>query len=702
MDKNTITGLLLMGAVILGFMWLNKPRQDELKRMQEEAEMQARQETEKADNGAVLTLDSVSAAEIADISSTVSRFGKTDTVTHLTTLAAPRADITLDAQGRLGGTVETSAGPVGVAAIVASDYGTMPKAQAAEAVANLRSALAEVARYKGFARYLGGDSTTVKLANKLVTLEISNKGAAIASAVLNNYKRYDSAQVQLMAPGLDEMNFTLTTASQRFDTRHFYFTPTQVNDTTVMMSLDLGDGATFGIRYTLPEDSYLVNIDVIQSGMQAVIPSSVATIDFDWTSTMQRNEAGRMFEERNSAIYYMFANGDVDNLSESKTDEEELTERVKWIGYKNQFFSSVLVARTNFAGAYLDSEVLENSKNYLKKMTTRAQLDYSAALENPVSMTLFLGPNSYPLLDDLQEQITPDENLHLTRLVPLGWTLFRWINTWIVIPIFDVMGQWISSYGLIILLLTIFIKIILFPFTYKSYMSQAKMRVLAPEISEINEKYPGQENAMKRQQETMALYSRAGASPFSGCLPMLLQMPILIAMFNFFPSAIELRGQSFLWAKDLSAPDAIVSWTTNIPLISSTFGNHISLFCLLMTVVNILYMKINMQSQPTGNSMPGMKAMMYLMPLMFLVFFNNYASGLSYYYFLSLLITIAQTYIFRKVVNEEKVRAQMAANAKKPRKKSGFMARLEEAQRQQQAMLREQQKRQQRSGKGNR
>ena len=233
-------------------------------------------------------------------------------------------------------------------------------------------------------------------------------------------------------------------------------------------------------------------------------------------------------------------------------------------------------------------------------------------------------------------------------------------------------------------------------------MSQAKMRVLAPEIKEINDKYPGNENAMKRQQETMALYSRAGASPFSGCLPMLLQLPILIAMFNFFPSAIELRGQSFLWAKDLSAPDAIVSWTTNIPLISSTVGNHLSLFCLLMTAVNIIYTKINMQNQPGGTTMPGMKMMMYLMPLMFLVFFNNYAAGLSYYYFLSLLITIAQTYIFRKVVNEDKVRAQMAENARKPKKKSGFMARLEEAQRQQQAMLREQQKRQQQGGKGRR
>ena len=258
----------------------------------------------------------------------------------------------------------------------------------------------------------------------------------------------------------------------------------------------------------------------------------------------------------------------------------------------------------------------------------------------------------------------------------------------IVIPVFTLLGKYIASYGIIILLLTIFIKLILFPFTYKSYMSQAKMRVLAPEIKEINDKYPGQENAMKRQQESMALYSRAGASPMSGCLPMLLQMPILIAMFRFFPSAIELRGQSFLWAADLSAPDYIISLPFAIPFL----GSKLSLFCLLMTATNIIYTRINMQNQPGGNSMPGMKWMMYLMPVMFLFFFNNYAAGLSYYYLLSLLITIIQTYIFRQVVNEEKVRATMKANAKKPKKKSGFMARLEEAQRQQQAMLREQEK----------
>ena len=242
--------------------------------------------------------------------------------------------------------------------------------------------------------------------------------------------------------------------------------------------------------------------------------------------------------------------------------------------------------------------------------------------------------------------------------------------------------------GMMISVLTVFIKIILFPFTYKSFMSQAKMRVLQPEIKAINEKYPGQENAMTRQQKTMELYSRAGASPFSGCLPMLLQMPILVAMFWFFPSCIELRGESFLWAHNLAAPDYIFTLPFTIPW----YGNHVSLFCLMMTVVNIIYTRINMQNQPGGDAMPGMKWMMYLMPVMFLFFFNDYASGLSYYYFLSLLITIIQTWVFRKCINQDKVRQKMMENAKKPRKKSGLLARLEEAQRQQQAAMREMQK----------
>ena len=329
--------------------------------------------------------------------------------------------------------------------------------------------------------------------------------------------------------------------------------------------------------------------------------------------------------------------------------------------------------------------------DYLKSLQAEAVVtDYDWNAANPASFHLFIGPNLYPLLSDLDDSISPDEDLNLTKLIPLGWSIFRWINTLVVIPVFNFLGQFISNYGIIILLLTIFIKLILFPLTYKSYKSQAVMRILAPDIKAINEKYPGNDNALTRQQKTMALYSQAGASPMSGCLPLLLQMPILFAMFSFFPSCIELRGQSFLWAHDLSAPDAIISWSGNIPLVTKYFGNHISLFCLLMTATNIIYTYINTQSQ--ASSMPGMKWMMYLMPVFFMIFFNNYASGLSYYYFLSLLITIIQTYAMRYVIKEDDVRRRMKEAAKKPKKKSGFMARLEEMQRQQQAMMREQQK----------
>ena len=279
----------------------------------------------------------------------------------------------------------------------------------------------------------------------------------------------------------------------------------------------------------------------------------------------------------------------------------------------------------------------------------------------------------------------------MPKLIPLGYKFFRWINTGIIIPIFTFLGKYFTNYGVIILLMTLIIKAVLMPLTFKSYMSSARMRVLKPQMEEINAKYPGQDKAMDRQRATMELYSNAGVNPMSGCLPLLLQMPILLAMFAFFPSSIELRQQPFLWADDLSSYDAIFTWDAYIPLITPYFGNHISLFCLLMTITNILYTKINMDSTGGGQQMPGMKLMMYLMPLMFLFIFNNYASGLSYYYFVSLLITIIQTYIFRKCINEEKVLAKLKENQKKPRKKSGFMARLEEAQRQQQAALKRQQ-----------
>ena len=420
-------------------------------------------------------------------------------------------------------------------------------------------------------------------------------------------------------------------------------------------------------------------------------------MDFVWSQKMSRHEEGKMFEERNSGIYFKYAgeSGDVKNLKENGSDDKETQDRIKWFSTKNQFFSAALIADTYFVGGKMRSDEIgkddPDHDKYLKNLEIMSQVEYSSEKSQAASFHFYLGPNKYHILSEY-DKYSPKEDLKLTHLIPLGWKLFRWINTGVIIPIFNWLGHYITSYGIIILILTIIIKIVLSPFTLKSYMSQAKMRVLAPDIKAINDKYPDQADALKRQE----LYSRAGANPMGGCLPMLLQMPILIAMFTFFPSCIELRGQSFLWAQDLSAPDAIVRWSGQIPFITNYFGNHISLFCLLMTVTNIAYTYLTMQSQQSSQQMPGMKWMMYLMPLMFLVFFNNYASGLSYYYFISLLITIAQTYACRLFVSEDKVRAKMAENAKKPKKKSGLMARLEEAQRQQQAMLREQEKKKKR------
>ncbi len=697
MDRKTLLGFLLMGGVMMLFMYLNRPSAEELERMRKERQEQlaAQDEAARRVQAQELIVDTLSPTEVAMIAPAVRQYGVAEAATGVYRLENKSVSLASDGSS-VSGTVTVMDTTVSVGDILAHNLSGYAPRVASEAVKCLRSTLSDISRYKEFARYLSGDASTVSLENDVLSLELSNKGGRIVRAELKDYDCYrnnDTTKVVLFEDDTNEYSFTLSSANQRFETSDFYFEPVQESDSTVMMRLDLGNGSSWGIRYTLLPGSYLVKMDVVQSGMEKIIPSSVSTMDFHWYQKMKRNEEGRMFEERNSAIYYKLLGDEVEDLNVSGDESEDVNQRLKWIGYKNQFFSSVIIPDSHFENARMVSKELKSDADYLKTMVTDAQVEYSSADEDVASFNFFFGPNLYPLLSSYDEKISPDEDLELTRLIPLGWSLFRWINTLIVIPVFTFLGSFISNYGIIILLLTLFIKLILFPFTYKSYMSQAKMRVLAPEIKEINDKYPGNENAMVRQQKTMALYSRAGASPFSGCLPMLLQMPILIAMFTFFPSCIELRGESFLWAHDLSAPDVIISWDAHIPFVSDYFGNHISLFCLLMTVTNILYTRITMQNQGGSASMPGMKWMMYLMPVMFLVFFNNYASGLSYYYFLSLLITIVQTYVFRHfVVDENKVRQAMLENAKNPKKKSGFMARLEEAQRKQQAMLREQEK----------
>lgn len=690
MDKNTILGLLLMGAVIFGFTWLNAPDESQVSKSNEEVAKEKSSEMS-------LVGDSISAKEWSNIVAVVKQYGK-QTDNGEVALANENVNLTV------AGDVLKGSVACGDTVFTVDD---LKKAAAPDsrlitnaALANLRTAVSSFTKYSNFVKFVSGDSTTVKLKNNLLDIDIATKGGMISRVELLNYTAYSNGKngpAVLFENNNNSYSFVLNTHIQRYDTKDFYFTPIVENDSTVLMKLEFEKSVSFGIRYTLPNDSYKVRMEVVQQNMDAIIPTNIANMDFQWSQMVQRHERGEMFEERNSALYYKYLGGDTDYLSETGSDNEDVEDKLKWVAFKDQFFSCVLIADSYFLGTNeLSSKVIDKEsplhKNYMKDLSVSSQLDYSSSNPKPAAFTFFFGPNEYKLLDKYSE-VANDEDLELTRLIPLGWSMFRWINTIIIIPIFNFLGTLDLNYGIIILILTFFIKLVLFPLTYKSYSSQAKMRVLAPDIKAINDKYPGQENALKRQQKTMELYNQAGANPMSGCLPMLLQMPILIAMFSFFPSCIELRGESFLWADDLSAPDIIFSWDAHIPLISTFFGNHISLFCLLMTAVNIIYTYINMQSNPSNNSMPGMKWMMYLMPVMFLVFFNNYAAGLSYYYFLSLLITIAQTYAFRFIIKEDKVRAKMAENAKKPKKKSGFMARLEEAQRQAQAAQREQEKR---------
>lgn len=682
-----------MAAIFFGFMYCNRPTQEQL-----EAQRAAQAAGNNGDAAAAVSdsevLDSLTPSFSASLAEAVRTIGEAKDGGNYV-LCDGVFDLRIDS-AQVSGTVKVGTESVAVSDLRSLAGSKLDPALRQSAMNAIRELTAKSQKYKGFARNLGGENTVTVLENELMKVSLSSRGGMVSAVEL---KKYDTEvgetpePIQLFKGDNDGYSFILTTADQRIDTREFNFTPVVESDTSVMMVLDLADNAKWGIRYTVHPDNYIVGMEIVQQGVGAILPPSTASADFAWHQTMARNEKGRVFEERNSAIYYKYVGEGPDNLSEQKDASKQLNGRVKWVGFKNQFFSSVIIPRGHFTGADLHSKVLK-SERYLKDMSMTASVPYTTADGAVAAFDFYFGPNDYPLLSRLDEQISPDEDLELTRLVPLGWGLFRYINKWIVIPVFTFLSSFISNYGIIILLLTIFIKLIIFPFTYKSYKSQARMRVLQPEIKEINEKYPGQENAMKRQQETMSLYSRCGASPFSGCLPMLFQMPVLIAMFSFFPSAIELRGESFLWAKDLSAPDYIVTLPFSIPF----YGNGVSLFCLLMTVVNIVYMKINMQNQPGGDAMPGMKWMSYLMPVMFLFIFNDYASGLSYYYFLSLLITIVQTWAFRHFIDEKKVRAELLANAKKPRKKSGFMARLEEAQRQQQAMLRQQQA----AGKGKR
>lgn len=542
-----------------------------------------------------------------------------------------------------------------------------------------------------------GQETNTILENELVKLSISNKGGRIVSAELKTFKTHDSLPLVLFSGNESNMGFTIVTNNNRVvNTSNLFFekagtiSKDKAGNQTLTMRLKTSTNAFLDYVYTLPANDYMLAFSVKANAMNTVMPSNTNSLEMQWAAKIRQQEKGRTFEDRYSQIHYKFAADAVETMSQTSDEEKKLPNKVKWVAYSSQFFSSIMIAEDAFTSTVLKSNLETEESGYLKSYAGDMVVGFDPTGKTPTNFKLFFGPNQYKVLSSYDKNIEGDDKLSLRSIIPLGWGIFGWVNRFLIIPMFNFFSNYVGNFGLIILLMTLAIKLLLFPLTYKSYISSAKMKVLRPEIEEINARIPADKMA-ERQKATMELYGKVGVSPMSGCLPTLLQMPILFAMFSFFPAAIELRQESFLWATDLSAYDSIFSWTTYIPLITPYFGNHISLFTLLMTVTTIVYTKLNMANTPTNDQMGGamMKWMMYLMPVVFMFMFNSYASGLSYYYFISTLISIGQTYAIRATVDEKKMLAQLHAkrNSNKPAKKSGFMERLEKMQKEQEKRL---------------
>jgi YidC/Oxa1 family membrane protein insertase len=537
-----------------------------------------------------------------------------------------------------------------------------------------------------------GEEQFYTLENNLMKITFTNKGGRIYSVELKNYQTHDSLPLILFDGPETQFGLNFFAQNRSIQTNQLYFTPA-INRKEIVVTgpevkigsegkikfnkenpggkesytfrLEVAPGSFMEFVYTLEYNSFLVDFNVNMQGMNQFIASNQAYLNLNWTYDIPRQERKSKFgEDTYTNITYKFFEDEVDNLAKNKSDEENLTTKIKWIGFKQLFFNSTIVSDESFANAQIRQNKTEDDPKYLGNFYADISLPYEGKPSETVGMQFYFGPNHYQTLKQY--------DINLESHVYLGYPVVREVNRYVIIPIFNFLRKYIDNFGIIILLLTIFIKSVLFPFTYKSYMSQAKMRVLKPEIDELTAKY-GPDKVMEKQQATMALYKKAGVNPMGGCLPMLLQFPILIAMFFFFPTSIELRQESFLWATDLSTYDSILNLPFEIPF----YGAHVSLFCLLMTITTIISTSMNQQAM-SSQSMPGMKTMMYLMPVMFLFILNSYSSGLSYYYFLANVITIGQTYLIRYFVDEDKIRLQLQANKKKPVQKSNFQKRLEE------------------------
>ena len=615
MDKNTLVGFALIGAVLIGFSIYNRPSQEEMERAQRYQD----------------SIQAIALQEAAKLE--------------------------------------------------------------AEAAAQSAQALTLDSTSLFFGANQGTEQFTT-LENNLVKVTFSNKGGRVVSATLKDYNNQQGEPLTLFNEEESAMNFAFEGKNENILTEDLFFQPMNVTDSTVTMRLQTTGAGYIDFAYRLLPESYMVDFNVRAQGMQNFFPAALKTVNIDWFQRARQQEKGFDFEQRYTSLTYKPVDDGSDYLSEMSDDKETFEEPMQWIAFKNQFFSSVLIANQNFENVTLESTLQKEGSGYMKDYNADMTTFFDPTGKKATELQLYLGPNHFKTLlatNDLV--INQDEDPELEDLVYLGWPLVREINRWFTINLFDWLSGWGLNMGLVLLLMTIIVKAIVYPATYKSYMSSAKMRVLKPYIEKINAKYPKQEDALKKQQETMQLYSEYGASPMGGCLPMLIQMPVFMALFFFVPNAIELRQESFLWAPDLSTYDDVINWGVNIPFL----GDHLSLFCLLFSVTNILNTWYMMKQQDTGQQqMPGMKIMMYLMPVMFIFIFNSYSSGLNYYYFISGLIGILTTIILRKTTNEPKLLAILEANKAKIKQQKvskgtqgGLMAKLEALQKEQERLQKE-------------
>ena len=652
MDKKTILGIVVVAVLFLGFAYVNTKQQE--KYQQEMAAWQAYQ-------------DSVAAASRP---------------------AVPAAD--------------SAAGGVAESAVAASGEATAPEAAADMAETVRQRRIAAMGEYLTAAQEAEPEEFTVE--NEVMTVRFSTRGGQITGVTLKDYTKYAprgqrDQLIELMDPASArfDMSFYVKNGlnNVKVNTMDYVFRAEPVETAgdarRVTMRLAVAENAWLEYEYLIynkqaPERDYLVDFNVRLVNMAPQMANQTL-IGIDWSNVSYQNEKGFQNENMYTTLAYRFpGESSIEELGMSDgAKSKSVSTAVNWVAFKQQFFSSVFIAPQNVSSANMAFDTAAPGSELLKSFSVQMAVPYSAQVEG-YDFAFYFGPNKYAILKKVTDNNGAD--LHMERLIPLGWGIFGWVNRWCVIPVFDFLRNYIGSFGIIILILVILVKLVISPLTYKSYVSMAKMRLIKPQVDELNKKYPKKEDAMKKQQATMELYKKAGINPMGGCIPMLIQLPILIAMFRFFPASIELREQPFLWADDLSSYDSIVNLPFSIPF----YGDHVSLFALLMAASLFGYSYFNYQQTASSQpQMAGMKFMMvYMMPIMMLLWFNSYSSGLCYYYLLSNLFTIGQTLVIRRIVDDEKIHAVMQANAarKSKGKKSKFQQRYEELMRQQEAQQR--------------